>query len=161
MSAMKTILLPLLALAITASCQTIQNCEKASRHNIAQLKKLSQQYVRSSYANGIFIGYDKNEVTLTDLEGHVFLKGDYSVVPQDNSDLLMIMGDSLIGFMDRSGKFVLPMEYDPTGECACHIGRLFEGDGTYTLTRLSGSTIKIVVDRKWVKLPKKLVFKRK
>ncbi len=35
------------------------------------------------------------------------------------------------------------------------------GDGTYTLTRLSGSTIKIVVDRKWVKLPKKLVFKRK
>lgn len=135
MSAMKTILLPLLALAITASCQTIQNCEKASRHNIAQLKKLSQQYVRSSYANGIFIGYDKNEVTLTDLEGHVFLKGDYNVVPQDNSDLLMIMGDSLIGFMDRSGKFVLPMEYDPTGECACHIGRLFEGDGTYTLCR--------------------------
>ena len=36
-----------------------------------------------------------------------------------------------------------------------------EADGTYTLTRLSGSTIKIVVDRKWVKLPKKLVFKRK
>ena len=35
------------------------------------------------------------------------------------------------------------------------------GDGTYMLTRLSGSTIKIVVDRKWVKLPKKLVFKRK
>ena len=35
------------------------------------------------------------------------------------------------------------------------------GDGTYMLTRLSGSTIKIVVDRKWVKKKKKLVFKRK
>lgn len=32
--------------------------------------------------------------------------------------------------------------------------------GTYTLTQKSGSTIKIVVNRKWVKLPKKLVFIR-
>lgn len=30
--------------------------------------------------------------------------------------------------------------------------------GTYTLTQKSGSTMKIVVNRKWVKLPKKLVF---
>ena len=31
-------------------------------------------------------------------------------------------------------------------------------DGTYTFTQQEGSTIKIVVDRKWVKLPKKLIF---
>ncbi|ALO48850.1 hypothetical protein [Hoylesella enoeca] len=31
-------------------------------------------------------------------------------------------------------------------------------DGTYTLTQQEGSAIKIVVDRKWVKLPKRLVF---
>lgn len=33
-------------------------------------------------------------------------------------------------------------------------------DGTYTLERLSGSTMKIVVNNEWVKIPKKLVFKK-
>lgn len=37
----------------------------------------------------------------------------------------------------------------------------YNGDGTYTLERLSGSVIKIVVNREWVKIPNKLVFKRK
>ena len=32
-------------------------------------------------------------------------------------------------------------------------------DGTYTLRQLNGSTIKIAVKGKWVKLPKVLVFK--
>lgn len=32
--------------------------------------------------------------------------------------------------------------------------------GTYTFTQKNGSTMKIVVNRKWVKLPKKLIFKR-
>ena len=31
-------------------------------------------------------------------------------------------------------------------------------DGTYTLTRLDGSVMKIVVDNKWVKIPKELTF---
>lgn len=31
-------------------------------------------------------------------------------------------------------------------------------DGTYTLTRLSGSTMKIVVNNKWVKIPKDITF---
>lgn len=35
------------------------------------------------------------------------------------------------------------------------------GDGTYTLERIEGSVMKIAVNRKWVKLPKKIVFKRK
>lgn len=34
-------------------------------------------------------------------------------------------------------------------------------DGTYTLQQINGSTIKIVVDRKWVKIPKKLILKRR
>lgn len=34
-------------------------------------------------------------------------------------------------------------------------------DGSYTLTQLKGSTIKIVVNRKWVKIPKELVFKKR
>lgn len=34
-------------------------------------------------------------------------------------------------------------------------------DGSYTLTQLKGSTIKIVVNRKWVKIPKELIFKLK
>ena len=33
-------------------------------------------------------------------------------------------------------------------------------DGTFTLKQLNGSTIKIAVNKKWVKLPKTLVFKR-
>lgn len=33
-------------------------------------------------------------------------------------------------------------------------------DGTYTLERLSGSTMKIVVGREWVKIPKKIKFKK-
>ena len=32
-------------------------------------------------------------------------------------------------------------------------------DGTYTLKQKEGSTIKIAVNRKWVKIPKKLVLK--
>ena len=35
-----------------------------------------------------------------------------------------------------------------------------ECDGTYTLERLKGSTMKIVVGGKWVNIPKKLTFKR-
>ena len=35
------------------------------------------------------------------------------------------------------------------------------GDGTFTLKQLDGSTIKIAVNKKWVKLQKTLVFKRK
>ena len=31
-------------------------------------------------------------------------------------------------------------------------------DGTYTLTRLEGSTMKIVVNNKWVKIPKDITF---
>ena len=34
------------------------------------------------------------------------------------------------------------------------------GDGTFTLKHLDGSTIKIAVNKKWVKLQKTLVFKR-
>lgn len=33
-------------------------------------------------------------------------------------------------------------------------------DGTYTLKQIQGSTLKIARNRKWVKLPKALVFKR-
>ena len=33
-------------------------------------------------------------------------------------------------------------------------------DGTFTLKQLDGSIIKIAVNKKWVKLPKTLVFKR-
>ena len=36
-----------------------------------------------------------------------------------------------------------------------------ENDSTYTLKQLEGSPIKIVVDRKWVKLPKVMRFKVK
>ena len=35
-----------------------------------------------------------------------------------------------------------------------------EPDGTYTLRQLEGSALKIVANRKWVKLPKKLTLKR-
>ncbi len=34
----------------------------------------------------------------------------------------------------------------------------YNGDGTYTLRQISGSRIKIVVDRKWVKIPTELIF---
>ena len=33
-------------------------------------------------------------------------------------------------------------------------------DGTYTLAQKSGSTLKIAVNNKWVKIPKKLVLKK-
>lgn len=36
----------------------------------------------------------------------------------------------------------------------------YQPDGTYLLERISGSTMKIVVNRSWVKIPKKLVFTR-
>jgi hypothetical protein len=36
-----------------------------------------------------------------------------------------------------------------------------ENDSTYTLRQVSGSTIKVPRDRKWQKLPKTLVFKKK
>ena len=37
---------------------------------------------------------------------------------------------------------------------------MLNADGTFTLKQLDGSTIKIAVNKKWVKLPKTLVFKR-
>ena len=35
-----------------------------------------------------------------------------------------------------------------------------EQDGTYSLKQLSGSTLKIARNRKWVKMPKKLIFQK-
>ena len=35
----------------------------------------------------------------------------------------------------------------------------YNGDGSYTFKQLKGSTINIVVNNKWVKLPKTLIFK--
>ena len=35
-----------------------------------------------------------------------------------------------------------------------------EADGTYSLKQLSGSTLKIARNRKWVKISKKLIFKK-
>ena len=37
----------------------------------------------------------------------------------------------------------------------------YNDDGTYTLRQLSGSTIKIANNKKWVKLPKELTFEAK
>lgn len=37
----------------------------------------------------------------------------------------------------------------------------YEKDGTYVLTQDSGSVLKIARNRKWVKIPKKLVFTRR
>lgn len=37
----------------------------------------------------------------------------------------------------------------------------YEKDGTYVLTQGSGSVLKIARNRKWVKIPKKLVFTRR
>ena len=37
----------------------------------------------------------------------------------------------------------------------------YNNDGTYTLKQLSGSTIKIANNKKWVKLPKELTFEAK
>lgn len=34
----------------------------------------------------------------------------------------------------------------------------YNGNGTYTLKQMSGSRIKIVVNRKWVKIPSELIF---
>ena len=36
-----------------------------------------------------------------------------------------------------------------------------ESDGTYSLTQITGSNIKIARNRKWVKIPKKLTFMKK
>lgn len=56
----------------------------------------------------------------------------------------------------KSAKLILSNDYgseDLEAKLTC------ERDGTYTLERLKGSTMKIVVDRKWVNIPKKLTFK--
>ena len=37
----------------------------------------------------------------------------------------------------------------------------YKADGTYQLERKSGSTMKVVENRKWVKIPKTIVFTRK
>ena len=36
----------------------------------------------------------------------------------------------------------------------------YNGDGTYTFKQIKGSTIEIVVNNKWVKLPQKMIFKK-
>lgn len=57
----------------------------------------------------------------------------------------------------NSAKLILSNDYgseDLEAKLTC------ERDGIYTLERLKGSTMKIVVDRKWVNIPKKLTFKR-
>jgi hypothetical protein len=37
----------------------------------------------------------------------------------------------------------------------------YEKDGSYVLKQEQGSTIKIAVNKKWVKIPSKLVFRKK
>ena len=132
----KTVLLVLLVLPLLALSQSKQLGKKVGKQRIATLQKVARQYKHFYCSDTTLIVYfNEKESGLMDMEGNVLLKGNYFFSPQDNSPLIMVQRDSLAGFVDHQGRGVLPLEFDAPGECACHMGRLFDGSGTYTLQK--------------------------
>lgn len=63
--------------------------------------------------------------------------------------------------IDKSGKKAFLTMINDYGSEDLEAELSIDGDGNYTLKQLSGSTIKVAGNNKWIKLPKVLVFSSK
>ncbi len=124
---------------------------KKSKAIISALAKLKSQYFYVNYLvdSETAIATDSlYREGIVDLKGQILLPFQYTILPQENSSLLMVVDDSLMGFVDGNGRWVLPLQFDKSGECACGIHSLFTGghcslskNGLYGIINTKGEFI--------------------
>lgn len=126
----KTILLAIVLIPFLAMAQETHLSKQQSKKNISKLAKLCKKYYSVGYiSDSIFLVRDNGNDGLIDLDGNVVFPFDYRIIVQDESDLLVVENDSLMGVIDRQGQWVLPVEYVGPPSCACHRNHMFY-DGT-------------------------------
>lgn len=128
-------LLALVLVPLLVQCQSAGLSKRESKKRIEFLKEIGNKYKYFQVFDDVLLVSNKNESIMMDMKGKILLRGNYDFIPQSNSPLIMVQKDSLAGFVDHRGRWVLPLEYDEVGECACHIGDLFDHDGIYTLCK--------------------------
>lgn len=135
----KTFFLILFLVPLLAMGQQPTLTKAKSKERLAKIKKLQIQFDIFDYENGCAIVRTKDiKSKLIDLDGNVLVDGSekaYYFIRQEESPLILVLDDSLAGFVNTKGEWVFPMVFSRPGECACHIGSLFHGDGCYTLQR--------------------------
>jgi len=106
--------------------------------------KLQEYYEKS---------FEQNQPVIKELienELSSLLQGEFTLTIQKDS---IIVDYSISG---NTAKLTIINDY---GSEDLEASLTYNGDGSYTFKQLKGSTINIVVNNKWVKLPKTLIFK--
>lgn len=135
----RLLIICLLIVPIVASAQESQLTKRQSKKRIARLAELQRQYREIRYLpeGDIVIVSDSNyRDGVVDLSGREILPCQYHIHSFYDSPLLLVENDSLQGFLNRNGEWVLPMVYDASDDCTCGIEYLFSGG--YTLVSLHG-----------------------
>ncbi len=106
-------MLPLLAVA-----QNKPLTKKQSKAHLKALKELSKGYDIYDYVgNGTYIAYKsgdkRNYAGLVNINGKVMLPFEYDYIRTiDGCTPLALFKDTLMGFVDRKGNFIVPLKYD-------------------------------------------------
>lgn len=127
--------LPLLAVG-QEKCLTKKQC-KETIEALAQLKK---QYARISYVYGsdlVIVTDSNNRDGIVNLHGKTILPCKYGIYCQSESPMLLIENDSLMGFIDRKGNWIHPLQYKKIRTSLCDKNHLF-GDDEYLTVKKHG-----------------------
>lgn len=155
-------------ITLIAALLIASNALASIKNTREQRTDISNAYTNTEYADSIFCQYLVND------EYQVWLKIDFYNNKITVPDQEEIFGEvaGVFGAVRDTRKWIVT-----DAEVKANIATLtiindygsedltatlrHNADGTYTLTRIEGSTMRIVVNNKWVKLPKELVFKIK
>ena len=139
-------------ITLIAALLIASNALASIKNTGEQRTDISNAYTNTEYADSIFCQYLVND------EYQVWLKIDFynnKITVPDQEEIFGEVAGVFGAVRDTRKWIVTDAEEDLTATLR------HNADGTYTLTRIEGSTMRIVVNNKWVKLPKELVFKIK
>ncbi|MBP5189428.1 MAG: WG repeat-containing protein [Bacteroidales bacterium] len=134
---MKRILVLILLVApLLAAAQQPLLSRRQSKKVIGQLAKLQSRYkevcLLDNCRTAIVTDTNYNQGLVT-LNGRELLPCRYQIDIQENSPLLLVT-DSLMGIVDRDGRWILPLENENNRGCACELGHQFS-DGYMVYSR--------------------------
>ncbi|MBP5326561.1 MAG: WG repeat-containing protein [Bacteroidales bacterium] len=127
----------MLLLPLLAEGQGSSLSRKESKTTIEALATLQKRYANVEYLYGSDLAVVRGASGLSGvvrLNGENVIPCEYNIIAQNESPLLMVQDDSLMGFVNRKGEWVQPRQLQPSGACCCEIGHLFS-DGHLTVAR--------------------------
>lgn len=147
-------IITLISLSLTIKAQTVDNKQNNQSSTLnTEVNPFKAHLVNDEFQVWLDIDFIKNSIKIPGQEILGNLPG-YFGAKRDTRK--WIISEATI--KGNTAKLIIINDYgseDLTAELRIN------KNGTYSLKQLSGSTIKIVVNNKWLKIPKEIVFIRK